>query len=52
MVIRMIYEIVDIYKYLNEFKENTNKQLNKIRKTMQDMKMEFSKVTEILKKKI
>jgi hypothetical protein len=43
----MIYEIVHIYKYLNEFKENTNKQLNKIRKTMQDMKGEFNSDTKI-----
>jgi hypothetical protein len=39
-----------MFKNLNEFKENTNEQPNKIRKTMQDMKEEFNKDTEILKK--
>jgi hypothetical protein len=33
---------------MNEFKENINKQLNKIRKTMQDIKTEFNTHTEIL----
>jgi predicted nucleic acid-binding Zn-ribbon protein len=31
-------------------KENVNKQLSEIRKTMQDMKEEFNKNTEILNK--
>jgi prefoldin subunit 5 len=32
-----------MYKEINEFKEDTNKQLNKVRKTMQDMKEELQK---------
>jgi hypothetical protein len=36
---------------LNELKEDTNKQLNKIRETMQDMKGEFNKDIESLKRK-
>jgi hypothetical protein len=35
---------------MNEFKENSNKQLNKIRMTVQDMRNEFNEVIEILKK--
>jgi hypothetical protein len=34
----------DTHKHLNEFKQNTNKQLNEIRKTMQDMKEESNKL--------
>jgi hypothetical protein len=30
-------------KCMNEFQENTNEQMNEIRKTMQDMKKEFYK---------
>jgi hypothetical protein len=30
-------------KCMNEFQENTNEQMNEIRKTMQDMKREFYK---------
>jgi hypothetical protein len=40
----------DMYKKQNKFKENTNKYLKKSGKTMQDMKEEFNKDTEILKK--
>jgi peptidoglycan hydrolase CwlO-like protein len=35
---------------MKKFKEDTNKQLNKIGKTVQDMKEEFNKDKEILKK--
>jgi hypothetical protein len=35
---------------MKELKKNTNKQLNKIRTTVQDMKIEFNKDTEILTK--
>jgi hypothetical protein len=46
----MIKEIEqDMYKHLNEFKENINDQLNVI-KTMQEMKEKFNKYIEILKK--
>jgi mRNA-degrading endonuclease YafQ of YafQ-DinJ toxin-antitoxin module len=39
----MINEITqDMYKHLNDSK-STNKQLNEIRKTIQDMKEEFKK---------
>jgi hypothetical protein len=34
----------------NEFKESIHEQLKKIRKAMQDMKEEFNKDLEILKK--
>jgi hypothetical protein len=34
----------------NEFKESIHEQLKKIRKAMQDMKEEFNKDIEILKK--
>jgi hypothetical protein len=37
-------------KYLTELKGNTNKQLNKIRKTMQGMREKFNKDIENLKK--
>jgi hypothetical protein len=40
----------NIYKHLRKFKENTNKQQNEIRKTIQNLKGEFNKDTEILKK--
>jgi predicted nucleic acid-binding Zn-ribbon protein len=40
----------DIFKKMKKFKEDTNKQLNKIGKTVQDMKEEFNKDKEILKK--
>jgi hypothetical protein len=40
----------DMIKCLNAFQEDTNEQLNEIRKTMQDIK-EFNKDTEILKKR-
>jgi hypothetical protein len=36
-------------KHLNEFPENINGQLNKIKNKMQYMKREFNKDTEILK---
>jgi hypothetical protein len=50
--IRMINEIKeDVNKHRNEFKAYANKQLNEIRKTMQNMKEEFNKDTEILGKK-
>jgi Sec-independent protein translocase protein TatA len=39
----------DMYERLNEFKKNTNKQLNGIRKAMQDMKQEFDKDIDSLK---
>jgi hypothetical protein len=39
-----------MYEHLNEFKENTNKQLNVIGKTMKDMKEEFNKDIEIMGK--
>jgi division protein CdvB (Snf7/Vps24/ESCRT-III family) len=39
-----------IVKILNEFKEDMNKQLSKIRKTMQNMKGQFNKEIEIGKK--
>jgi hypothetical protein len=43
MIIRMIDAIKDdTNKYLDEFKENANKWVNKIRMTIQDMKMEFN----------
>jgi uncharacterized Fe-S cluster-containing protein len=46
----MIKEIEqDMYKHLNEFKENINDQLNVI-KTMQEMKEKNNKYIEILKK--
>lgn len=32
-----------IYKIINDFKHDTNKQLNDLKKTMQDMKEEFNK---------
>jgi hypothetical protein len=49
---RMIYQNKEIInKCLNEVHENTNKQLNEMRMTIQDLKMEFSKDTEILTKK-
>jgi hypothetical protein len=35
---------------MNEFKKNSNKQLKKIRMTVQDMRNKFNKVVEILKK--
>jgi hypothetical protein len=34
-----------ILKMIREFKENTNKQLNELRKTIQDMKQQFNKET-------
>jgi hypothetical protein len=39
----------DTNKQLTEHKENSNKQLNE-KKTMLDMKEEFNKIIEILKK--
>jgi hypothetical protein len=36
MIIRLIHEIEeDTYKHLKEFEENTNKQLDRIRKTIE-----------------
>jgi hypothetical protein len=47
----MINEIKeDMNKYLKEFQENTNKEVNKIRKIMKDMKKGFGKDIEVLKK--
>jgi hypothetical protein len=44
-MIRMVSKIiVGMYKHLNEFKEDTNKQLNEIRQIMQVMKEEFNKI--------
>jgi hypothetical protein len=37
----------DIHTHLNEFIEDTNKEVDEIRKTMQDMKGEFNKDIEI-----
>jgi hypothetical protein len=45
----MINEIRE-NKHLNKFKENSNKQHNEIRETIQDMKEEVKNI-EILKKK-
>jgi hypothetical protein len=43
MIIKIGSEIKeDMNKCLNEFWENTNKQLNEIRKTMKDTKYEFN----------
>jgi hypothetical protein len=36
---------------MNKFKQDKNKQPSEIKKTVQDMKKEFNKDTEILKKK-
>jgi hypothetical protein len=36
--------------YFQDFKENTNKQLNEIRKIIEDIKEELNKEIEILKK--
>jgi signal transduction histidine kinase len=47
MFIRAINEIKED---INEFQKNTNKELNEIRKTIQDMKEEFNKGTDILEK--
>jgi hypothetical protein len=55
-ITRMINGIKEMYKQLNDFKEVTitqrefSKHLNEIKKTMQDVKEEFSEDTEILKK--
>jgi hypothetical protein len=38
-----------VYKQLNKFKEDTNKELSEIWKTMQDMKGEFNKDIESFK---
>jgi predicted nucleic acid-binding Zn-ribbon protein len=38
------------YKHLNEFKGDTNKEISKIRNTIQDMKGEFHKDIENLRK--
>jgi hypothetical protein len=38
-------------KHLNECQENSNKELNEIKKTMRDMKEECNKGKEILEKK-
>jgi hypothetical protein len=38
------------YKQLKECKEDTNTHLNEIRKTIQDMKVEFNKYIENLTK--
>jgi coenzyme F420-reducing hydrogenase alpha subunit len=38
MIVKITNEIrKDIYEHLNEFKENADKQLNEVRKTMQNM---------------
>jgi hypothetical protein len=37
-------------KHLNELQENSNEELNEIKKTMKDMKEEFNKDIEILTK--
>jgi hypothetical protein len=52
IILRIINEIKeDMYNKLsNVSKENTNEQLNEIRKTMQDMDMKFNKEIEILEK--
>jgi hypothetical protein len=42
-------KLEDMYRPLSDFYENTNKQPNKIRKTMQDTKQKFSKYIKILK---
>jgi hypothetical protein len=48
IIIRMINELKeDMSKTLNECKEDLNKWLNKTRKTVQDMKEEFNKDTEL-----
>jgi hypothetical protein len=41
----------DTNKYLNKFKNNTDKQPNKIRKAMQNMNQQFNKDIQFLKKK-
>jgi hypothetical protein len=38
-------------KIIGVFKEDINKQINELKKTLQDMKKKFSKEIEILKKK-
>jgi Sec-independent protein translocase protein TatA len=40
----------EMNKHLREFKDNTNKWLNEIKKIMQNMKEEFNNDIEILKK--
>jgi hypothetical protein len=51
MSIRMVNVIEeDMNKCLSKFQENTNKHLYEIMKTMRDMKEEFDKNIEILKK--
>jgi polyhydroxyalkanoate synthesis regulator phasin len=42
----------DTNKYLNKFKNNTDKQPNKIRKAMQNMNQQFNKDIQFLKKKV
>jgi hypothetical protein len=39
-------------KHLNKLQEYSNKELNEIKKTMQDVKEQFNEDTEILKTKI
>jgi hypothetical protein len=51
MIVRMINGIKeDTNKCLNEFHENSNIELNKIKKASKDMKEEFNKEIEILEK--
>jgi hypothetical protein len=48
---RVINEIKeDTNEHLSDLQENSSKDLNEIKKTMQDIKREFNKDTEILKK--
>lgn len=39
-----------IMKMINDFQENTEEQLNELRQSAQDIKEEFNKEMEILKK--
>jgi hypothetical protein len=51
MIIKMINKIKeDMNKHLNEFEENTDKELIRIMMTMQDTEEEFIEAVDVLKK--